>query len=114
ESSTFIPGSPMSQPTQSKPTQSKGPQSQAALPRGTGAEPGDDATTEQTSHGDAGRTRDPSGRLKVGISSWTEPTLIKAGTFYPRSASTAEERLRFYGTQFPIVEVDSTYYFPPS
>ena len=26
----------------------------------------------------------------------------------------AEERLKFYASQFPIVEVDSTYYFPPS
>jgi uncharacterized protein YecE (DUF72 family) len=26
----------------------------------------------------------------------------------------AEERLRFYAEQFPLVEVDSTYYFPPS
>jgi uncharacterized protein YecE (DUF72 family) len=50
----------------------------------------------------------------VGISSWTEPTLIKAGTFYPRSATSAEERLRYYATRFPLVEVDSTYYFPPT
>jgi uncharacterized protein YecE (DUF72 family) len=54
------------------------------------------------------------GRVLVGISSWTEPTLVKAGTFYPKSANSAEERLRFYASQFPIVEVDSTYYFPPS
>jgi uncharacterized protein YecE (DUF72 family) len=54
------------------------------------------------------------GRVLVGISSWTEPTLVRAGTFYPPSATSAEERLRFYSTQFPIVEVDSTYYYPPS
>lgn len=40
--------------------------------------------------------------------------MIKRGNFYPRGVSTAEERLRFYATQFPVVEVDSTYYFPPS
>src|SRR5262249_34129636 len=50
----------------------------------------------------------------IGISSWTEPTLIKRGHFYPKGVTTAEERLKFYATQFPIVEVDSTYYFPPS
>ena len=50
------------------------------------------------------------GRIRVGISSWTEPTLIKAGTFYPADATTAEERLRFYAMKFPIVEVDSTFY----
>ncbi len=54
------------------------------------------------------------GRILVGISAWTEPTLIKEGTFYPPSAKTAEERLKFYASQFPIAEVDSTYYFPPS
>jgi uncharacterized protein YecE (DUF72 family) len=55
-----------------------------------------------------------SGPVLVGISSWTEPTLIKRGNFYPKGVSSAEERLKFYATQFPIVEVDSSYYFPPS
>ena len=50
----------------------------------------------------------------VGISSWTEPTLIKEGGFYPTNVKSAEGRLKFYASQFPIVEVDSTYYFPPS
>src|SRR5438874_2148162 len=54
------------------------------------------------------------GAILVGISSWTEPTLIKRGNFYPKGVSSAEERLKFYATQFPVVEVDSTYYFPPS
>jgi len=60
----------------------------------------------------------PSPRSKktilVGISAWTEPTLIKRGNFYPKGVSSAEDRLRFYASQFPIAEVDSTYYFPPS
>jgi len=54
------------------------------------------------------------GNVLVGISSWTERTLIKEGNFYPSGAKTAEARLQFYASQFPIVEVDSTYYFPPS
>jgi uncharacterized protein YecE (DUF72 family) len=54
------------------------------------------------------------GRVLVGISSWTEPTLIKRGNFYPRGVSSAEDRLKFYATKFPVVEVDSSYYFPPS
>ncbi|MBA3728217.1 MAG: DUF72 domain-containing protein [Actinobacteria bacterium] len=54
------------------------------------------------------------GKVLVGISSWTEPTLIKRGNFYPKGATSAEDRLRFYASRFPIVEVDSTYYFPPS
>jgi uncharacterized protein YecE (DUF72 family) len=54
------------------------------------------------------------GKLRIGISSWTEPTLIKESDFYPKGVNSAEERLKFYASQFPIVEVDSTYYFPPS
>jgi uncharacterized protein YecE (DUF72 family) len=59
-------------------------------------------------------SRGKKGRVLIGISSWTEPTLIKRGNFYPKGANSAEERLKFYATQFPIVEVDSSYYFPPS
>jgi uncharacterized protein YecE (DUF72 family) len=54
------------------------------------------------------------GRILIGTSSWTDRTLIKDGHFYPPEAKTAEARLRYYAEQFPIVEVDSTYYFPPS
>jgi uncharacterized protein YecE (DUF72 family) len=54
------------------------------------------------------------GDVRVGICGWTEPTLVKEGTFYPPEAKTPEERLRFYAERFRIVEVDSTYYSPPS
>jgi uncharacterized protein YecE (DUF72 family) len=54
------------------------------------------------------------GRVLVGTSSWTDKTLIKEGNFYPPSANNAEKRLRFYAEHFPLVEVDSSYYFPPS
>jgi len=54
------------------------------------------------------------GDVRVGICGWTEPTLIKEGTFYPPEAKTPEERLRFYAERFPLVEVDSTYYSPPT
>jgi len=53
-------------------------------------------------------------RILIGTASWTDPTLVKEGNFYPPEAKSAEARLRFYAEQFPIVEVDSTYYFPPS
>jgi len=42
--------------------------------------------------------------------SWTDPTLINSDLFYPPSARSAEERLRFYAEQFNTVEIDSTYY----
>ncbi len=54
------------------------------------------------------------GEILIGTSSWTDPTLVKESNFYPREARTAEARLRYYATQFRIVEVDSTYYHPPS
>jgi uncharacterized protein YecE (DUF72 family) len=52
--------------------------------------------------------------VRVGTCSWTDPTLIKANSFYPDERMTAEERLAFYAGTFPIVEVDATYYAPPS
>jgi uncharacterized protein YecE (DUF72 family) len=56
----------------------------------------------------------PPGRILIGTSSWTDPTLVKETDFYPATAKTAEARLQFYASRFPLVEVDSTYYFPPS
>ncbi|MBA2426324.1 MAG: DUF72 domain-containing protein [Actinobacteria bacterium] len=53
------------------------------------------------------------GRVLIGTSSWTDKSLLQSG-WYPEGVSSAEERLRYYTTQFPIVEVDSSYYFPPS
>lgn len=53
------------------------------------------------------------GGIKVGVTSWTEKTLIESG-WYPKGVHTAEDRLRWYATQFPIVEVDATYYALPS
>lgn len=53
------------------------------------------------------------GTLKIGTASWTDKSLLASG-WYPKGADSAEERLRYYATQFPLVEVDSTYYFPPS
>lgn len=54
------------------------------------------------------------GSILVGTSSWTDPTLIKDGNFYPSGTTSAEARLKFYASKFPLVEVDSTYYFPPT
>ena len=54
------------------------------------------------------------GRIRIGTCSWTDPSLIRAGTFYPPAAGTAEARLAYYSSQFDIVEVDSSYYSMPS
>jgi len=52
--------------------------------------------------------------VRVGTASWTDPTMTAAGVFYPREADTAEERLGYYASRFPVVEVDATYYALPS
>jgi len=52
-------------------------------------------------------------RVLVGNCSWTDPTLIASGGFYPAGTASAAGRLAYYATQFPIVEVDSTFYAPP-
>lgn len=53
-------------------------------------------------------------KILIGTASWTDKTLIESKAFYPPQAKSAEDRLRFYAEQFPIVEVDATYYFPPT
>ncbi len=52
--------------------------------------------------------------ILVGTASWTDKSLIGCGRFYPKEASSAEGRLRYYASQFPLVEVDSSYYAMPS
>jgi uncharacterized protein YecE (DUF72 family) len=56
--------------------------------------------------------------IRVGTCSWTEKTLIQSGEFYPsvvdKHPRPAVGRLRFYAENFDTVEVDSTYYAPPS
>ncbi len=55
-----------------------------------------------------------SSNILIGTASWTDKTLVESGKFYPKEANTAEARLRHYAQKFPIVEVDSTYYYPPT
>jgi uncharacterized protein YecE (DUF72 family) len=51
--------------------------------------------------------------IKIGTCSWTDPTILKSG-WYPAHADSPEERLQYYASQFPVVEVDSSYYALPS
>jgi uncharacterized protein YecE (DUF72 family) len=52
--------------------------------------------------------------VRVGTASWTDPTMTRPGVFYPPGTDTAEERLRYYASLFPVVEVDATYYALPT
>ena len=53
------------------------------------------------------------GKIEVGTASWTDKTLLESG-WYPPTADNPERRLAYYAKQFPLVEVDSTYYGPPA
>ena len=53
-------------------------------------------------------------RTLVGTCSWADSSLVKDANWYPRRSMKAAERLAYYASQFPVVEVDSTYYFPPT
>jgi uncharacterized protein YecE (DUF72 family) len=50
----------------------------------------------------------------TGSCSWTDRTLVEQSHWYPRRTMSAEERLKFYASQFPLTEIDSTYYAPPA
>ena len=52
--------------------------------------------------------------ILVGTASWTDKTLIASGRFYPPKCNSPEDRLRYYASQFPLVEVDSSYYAMPA
>lgn len=53
-------------------------------------------------------------QILVGTASWTDKTLLDCGRFYPADAKTPEARLKYYASQFPLVEVDSSYYALPA
>ena len=52
--------------------------------------------------------------IRIGTASWTDPTMTAPGVFYPPDAGSAEDRLIYYANQFPLVEVDATYYALPA
>ena len=52
--------------------------------------------------------------VRCGIAGWIDRSLIDSRLFYPLHVTSSEERLQFYASQFPLVEVDSTYYGMPS
>jgi uncharacterized protein YecE (DUF72 family) len=52
-------------------------------------------------------------KILTGTASWTDPTLLQS-TWYPEEATTPEARLKFYASNFPLVEVDSSYYGLPA
>jgi uncharacterized protein YecE (DUF72 family) len=54
------------------------------------------------------------GEILIGTASWADKSLVDSRLFYPKEARSAEARLRYYATRFPLVEVDSSYYAMPA
>ena len=52
-------------------------------------------------------------RILTGTAGWADASLIRSG-WYPPGTRTAAGRLRYYASQFPLVEADSPYYALPS
>ena len=59
-------------------------------------------------------TLDDGATFRVGTASWTDPTMTAGTVFYPKGADSAESRLQYYASQFPLVEIDATYYALPA
>ncbi|WP_282703468.1 DUF72 domain-containing protein [Streptomyces sp. CC219B] len=53
------------------------------------------------------------GDILIGVCSWTDRALVASG-WYPAGRRDAEGRLRHYAGQFPLVEVDASYYALPT
>ncbi len=51
--------------------------------------------------------------ILIGTASWTDPTLLACGRFYPPAAHTPQARLQFYASRFGMAEVDASFYALP-
>jgi uncharacterized protein YecE (DUF72 family) len=51
---------------------------------------------------------------RIGLSAWTDKSMLEHGQFYPYKTMSAEERLWWYSRFFDAVEVNSTFYALPS
>lgn len=51
-------------------------------------------------------------RIKIGTAAWADRALVVSG-WYPEHVRSPEAKLRYYASQFPVVENDSTYWAFP-
>lgn len=51
-------------------------------------------------------------RIKIGTAAWADRALVESG-WYPEHVRSPEAKLRYYASQFPLVENDSTYWAFP-
>jgi len=91
-----------------------------ARPTRTAASEHDPGTDAARARAEAVQTRTaPLVRLSgtpvhFGTASWTDPTLLAPGVFYPERVTSPEARLKYYARLFSMVEVDSSYYALPT
>ena len=55
----------------------------------------------------------PSSTILVGTASFADRGLLATGRFYPPEITHPAQRLPYYASQFPLVEIDATYYGMP-
>lgn len=53
-------------------------------------------------------------KVLIGAASWADRTLTRESDWYPRKTMKAAERIAYYSSRLPLVEVDNTYRFPPT
>ncbi len=54
----------------------------------------------------------PTATIRTGVTAWADRSLVASG-WYPPGARTPEARLRYYATQFSLVENDASYWAVP-
>src|SRR3954447_23720431 len=52
--------------------------------------------------------------VRAGAGSWADKGLTHGSSFYPKRTMKAAERLAFYASRLPLVEVGTTFRFPPT
>lgn len=52
--------------------------------------------------------------MLTGAASWSDRTLTRDSDWFPRKTMKAAERIAHYASRLPLVEIESTYRFPPT
>ena len=52
--------------------------------------------------------------ISVGVSSWSDRSLTQESNWYPKRTMKASERISYYASHFPLVEMETTFRFPPT
>lgn len=56
----------------------------------------------------------PDTRILCGAASWSARSLVHDSRWYPKRSMKAAERMAFYASRLPLVEIDATARFPPT